>query len=143
MRFLSRFSAFEQFTLLMLRAGSGIFLALLHGWNKVSALFGYLFHGDEWRFIDTVSSLGFPVPVVFAAVASLVEFVGGLLFAAGYYTRYVALLIVINMSVAVYRHLISDMRYELAALFLLIAVYILARGAGRYSFDRFLRQDTV
>jgi putative oxidoreductase len=143
MRFLSRFSAFEQFALLMLRAGSGIFLALLHGWNKITALFGHLFSGDEWRFIDTVSSLGFPIPVVFAAVVSLVEFVGGLLFAIGYYTRYVALLIAITMGVAVYRHLISDMRYELAALFLLITLYILTRGAGRYSFDRFLRQDTI
>ncbi len=107
------------------------------------ALWNHLFRAEEWGFPDTVASLGFPLPLFFAGVVAVVEFVGGLMFAAGLYTRYVAALITINMSVAVYRHLITDMRYELASLFLLIALYILFRGAGRYSCDRFFKTDTV
>ncbi len=143
MTYLSRLSVFEQFGLLLLRVGSGIFLAFLHGKGKITALWNHLYHAEEWGFPDTVASLGFPFPLFFAGVVAIVEFVGGILFAAGLYTRYVAALIVINMSVAIYRHLISDMRYELAALFLLISLYILFRGAGRYSFDRFFKTDTV
>jgi putative oxidoreductase len=139
MSFLSRLSAFEQFGLLLLRVGSGLFLAFLHGWGKITSLWGHLFRGEDWGFPGTVASLGFPFPLFFAGIATFVEFIGGLLFAAGLYTRYVSLLIAITMSVAVYRHLISDMRYELAALFLLISLYLLFRGAGRYSCDRFFK----
>ncbi len=140
---LSRLSAFEQFGLLLLRVGGGLFLAFLHGWGKMTGLWGYLFKGDDWGFPNSVASIGFPIPFFFAALSTLTEFIGGLMFAAGLYTRYVAVFIVINMSVAVYRHLISDMRYELAALFLLISFYILLRGAGRYSCDRFFKTDRV
>jgi len=143
MSLLARFSTFEQFGLLLLRVGSGLFLAFLHGKGKMISLWNHLFRGDEWGFPDTVASLGFPFPLFFAGVVAFVEFIGGIMFAAGIYTRYVALLITINMGVAVYRHLISDMRYELAALFFLIAVYMLFRGAGRYSFDRFFKTDRV
>ncbi len=143
MSYLHGFSVFEQFGLLLLRVGSGLFLAFLHGWGKMTALWGHLFQGDDWGFPNTVASLGFPFPLFFAGVVAIVEFVGGLLFAAGLFTRYVAVFITINMSVAVYRHLISDMRYELAALFLLISLYILFRGAGRYSCDRFFKTDSV
>jgi putative oxidoreductase len=143
MSFLNRFASFEHFGLLLLRAGSGLFLSFLHGWGKITSLWDHLIHGADWGFPNTVASLGFPFPLFFAALSSIVEFLGGLLFAAGLYTRYVALLIFINMSVAVYRHLISDMRYELAALFLLISIYILFRGAGRFSCDRFFKTDRI
>ncbi len=109
----------------------------------MTGLWGHLIKGEEWGFPNSVASIGFPIPLFFAAVSTLTEFIGGLTFAAGLYTRYVALFISINMSVAVYRHLISDMRYELAALFLLISFYILLRGAGRYSCDRFFKTDSV
>jgi putative oxidoreductase len=141
MSFLARLSIFEFIGLLALRAGSGLFLASFHGWGKVTALWAHLIHGEVWGFPNTVASLGFPIPLFFAALSTITEFIGGLLFAAGLYTRYVALFILINMSVAVYRHVVTDMRYELAALFLLISLYILIKGAGRYSLDRFLNFD--
>lgn len=139
MSLISRLSAFEHFGLLLLRLGGGLFLALLHGWGKVRGLWAHLVFGEEWGFPNTVAWLGFPFPLFFAAIVAVVEFIGGLMLAAGVYTRYVAFFISVNMAVAVYRHLISDMRYELAALFLLIALYFLFRGAGRYSVDRFLK----
>lgn len=141
MTFLARLSVLEHFGLFALRAGSGLFLSFLHGWGKVTGLWAHAVHGESWGFADTVASLGFPIPLLFASISALTEFIGGLFFAAGLYTRYAAFFISINMGVAVYRHLITDMRYELAALFLLISLYILIKGAGRYSIDRFLTID--
>jgi putative oxidoreductase len=138
---LRKLSAFEQFGLLLLRAGSGIFLAFLHGWRKLDGLYNHLVHDESWRFIQTVELLGFPIPFIFASLAAIIEFIGGLFLAVGFYTRYAAVLIGIVMTVAMYRHLISDMRYELASLFLLITIYFAVRGPGRFSIDRVLKKD--
>jgi putative oxidoreductase len=138
---LRKLTAFESFGLLLLRGSGGLFLSLLHGWRKINGLYDYLIHGEAWRFVHTVESLGFPMPIFFASLAALIEFLGGLLFAVGLFTRYVAILIALTMTVAVYRHLISDMRYELAALFLLISLYMTVRGPGRFSLDRVLKTD--
>jgi putative oxidoreductase len=138
---LSRLSFLEQPALMLLRAGSGLFMAFLHGWGKIKGAWGHLVRGEDWGFPDSVSALGFPIPLLFAVLAALSEFIGGLLLAVGLYTRTAALFIAIVMSVAVYRHLTTDMRYELAALFLLVSFFFLVRGAGRLSLDRYLKTE--
>ncbi len=136
-----KFSPLEPLGLLFLRAGAGIFLTFFHGWRKIGSLFAHLTSNEPWGFIDTVSSLGFPFPLFFATLAAVIEFVGGLFLASGFLTRFASFFIALTMCVAVYRHLISDMRFELAALFLLISFYFLVRGPGRYSLDRLLGKD--
>jgi putative oxidoreductase len=125
---------------LLVRVGFGLLLALNHGWGKASAAFGFVFLGQEWRFVGVVGEMGFPLPAFFAICAALAEFVGGLLLAAGLFTRYAAAFVTINMSVAVLRHLFTNMRYELATLYLIVAVYLLLSGAGKLSLDAMIKK---
>lgn len=125
---------------LLVRVGFGLLLALNHGWGKVSAAFGLVFLGQEWGFVAGVGEMGFPLPAFFAICSALAEFVGGLLLAAGLFTRYAAAFVTINMSVAVLRHLFTNMRYELAALYLIVAVYLLLSGAGKLSLDAMIKK---
>jgi putative oxidoreductase len=130
-----RLERLEPLGLLAIRAGFGLLLALNHGWSKVVGAYGLVFLGQEWPFVQGVGEMGFPLPVFFAICAALAEFLGGLLLALGLFTRYAAIFVTINMSVAVIRHLLTNMRFELAALYLIAAVYLLIRGAGRLSLD--------
>jgi putative oxidoreductase len=130
----------EPIARLLVRVGFGLLLALNHGWGKASAAFGFVFLGQEWRFVGVVGEMGFPLPAFFAICAALAEFVGGLLLAAGLFTRYAAAFVTINMSVAVLRHLFTNMRYELAALYLIVAVYLLLSGAGKLSLDAMIKK---
>lgn len=131
----NRTTRLSDVSLFLLRIGAGLFLALLHGWGKIVGAFGYFVYGAEWGFVGGVAAMGFPFPAFFALCASLAEFVGGLMVAAGLFCRYAATFVVINMGVAVYRHLTTDMRFELAALFLLIAIHFAVAGAGKLSLD--------
>lgn len=126
--------------LFLIRFGAGAMLAIFHGWGKIVSAFGYLFQGREWGMIGFVGSLGFPVPTFFAICAALAEFVGGLLLAAGLFTNYASAFIGFTMLVAVYNHMRTDWRIELAAIYLLIAVGFILMSPGKYSLDSWLRK---
>ncbi len=128
----------EPLGLLAMRAGFGLLLALHHGWSKMVGAYGRLFLDQEWGFVHGVEQMGFPVPLFFALCSALAEFAGGLFLALGLFTRYAAVLVIINMSVAVTRHLLTNMRYELATLYLIVAVFLLIRGPGKLSLDSLL-----
>jgi putative oxidoreductase len=121
--------------------GFGLLLALNHGWNKMVGAYGRLFLDQEWGFVSGVEQMGFPFPLFFATCSALAEFVGGLFLALGLFTRYAAIFVIINMSVAVTRHLLTNMRYELASLYLIVAVFLLLRGAGKLSVDGLLAKS--
>jgi putative oxidoreductase len=70
-----------------------IFLA--HGYQK---LFKFGFHGVTVMF----GNLHIPIPAVFAVIVTLVEFVGGILLITGLATRIPAVLIAIDMVVAIF-----------------------------------------
>lgn len=125
--------------MLLLRAGAGLMLFYFHGLGKLTSAYANLVHGQEWGFIAGVAGLGFPFARFFAVCAALAESVGGLLLAAGLFTRYAAIPVGFTMLVASYRHVTTDMRYELAAIYLLIAVLFGLVGPGRYSIDEWLK----
>jgi putative oxidoreductase len=125
--------------LLLVRVLAGGMLAAFHGWGKVKSAYALLVHDQEWRFVHTVASLGFPLPTVFAIAAAIAEFFGGLFLAVGFLTRLAASAIAITMLVAVYRHLTTDWRFELAALYLVIALLFLLGDPGRWALDARLR----
>jgi uncharacterized membrane protein YphA (DoxX/SURF4 family) len=108
---------FSDVGIFLIRFGAGLMLATLHGWGKVAAAYGNLARGQEWPFVGAVASLGL---------------------AAGLFTRYAAFFVLVNMTVAVYRHLTSDLRYELAALYGLIALGFVFVRPGNLSLDAWL-----
>jgi putative oxidoreductase len=121
----------EAFADLFLRVFFGLALAFAHGFAKVP---------PSAQFIEGVTGMGFPLPDFFAWAASLAEFAGGLLLAAGFVTRGAAVFIAINMIVAVFLVHGADpfQKKELALMYLFIALYYKTVGAGRFSLDAVL-----
>ena len=85
---------------------------------------------------DTVQ-LGFPLPVVFAALAALSQFVGGWLLAIGACTRIAAFLVASTMVTALVFNLQSGgPDAQLAGLYALVTGTFVLTGGGRWSVDR-------
>ena len=115
-----------------LRIFAGLAMALAHGINKVP---------PSADFIEGVGELGFPIPFLFAWLAGISEFFGGLLMAAGLLTRPAALMVLGTMFVAAFISHADDpfSAQERALLFMFSALFFTMAGGGRYSLDAFLR----
>jgi putative oxidoreductase len=118
----------RDFALLLLRLWFGLVLALGHGLSKVTNL---------GAFIADVGGQGVPFPAVSGTLAALSELVGGLLLAAGLFTRVAALSIVATLAVAaLVFHAGEPFREKEFALAYAVAALVLAiGGAGRFSVD--------
>lgn len=125
-------SLFNEATMTALRVVAGLLMAFLHGSGKVP---------PSEQLIGGVTGLGFPAPTLFAWLAGLAELLGGIFIAVGFLTRPAALMVFITMFVAVFgRHAADPMDVkELGLLYLVISLVFLARGAGRWSIDRFIK----
>ncbi|MEL6251546.1 MAG: DoxX family protein [Bacteroidota bacterium] len=124
-------SSLADFGLLILRVGTGLSMALGHGLGKVPVSEG---------FIGGVEKMGFAMPALFAWAAALSEFLGGIFIALGFATRPSALFLTITMLVAAFIRHAEDPygRKEKAILFALIAIYLIFKGAGKYSLDELI-----
>jgi putative oxidoreductase len=109
-------------------------MAITHGYPKFGADY---FKG----MVGAASSAGFPIPTFFAWAATLSEFLGGLLLAAGLLTRPAAFFLACTMFVAAFRIHAADTfdKKEMALLYLAISLCYLLRGAGRLSADHVIR----
>lgn len=106
---------------------------VLHGWGKIQ---------NPFHWMGKASS----IPGIFQALAAISEFGGGIALISGFLTRLGALGIGCTMAVAVYTHrfvlgdpfvnLSGGRSYELASVFLLIALLLVISGPGRFSLDR-------
>lgn len=119
--------------LLVLRVVIGaVFIA--HGAQK---LFFYGFAGTSGSF----AQMGVPLPDLAGPLVGLIEFVGGIALVLGIATRIAAVLLAIDMIVAVFLvHLpfgifAADGGYELPLALIGGAVAVILAGAGRYSLD--------
>jgi putative oxidoreductase len=121
--------------LALLRFATGALLVAFHGWGKIYAAYAHLVQGGEWRFVQVVGDLGFPVAGFFAIAATLAEFLGGILLAIGLFTRQAALAIAVTMAFAVYHHITSDMRFELAGLYLVLSLAFFLGPSTAFSID--------
>jgi putative oxidoreductase len=83
----------QSFGLAVLRIVIGV-VFFMHGYQK---LFKMGFHGVAGMF----GHLGIPLPMLFAVVVTLVEFVGGILLITGLATRVPATLLAIDIFVAI------------------------------------------
>lgn len=118
----------------MLRIFPALAMALSHGLRKLPPSEGFVAGVEGW---------GFPAPVFFAWAAALSEVVGGFLLAAGLFTRLSALLIAVTMGVAAFVAHGADpfSEKESALLYLVVMLFFVVRGGGRWSVDRWLTRS--
>src|SRR6187431_1946856 len=116
--------------LLLLRVGVAGLMLALHGWARFFRASDYLVFGT-----GLVAGLGFPFPGAFAVMSALSESVGAVLVAMGWLTRWAALALVIDMSVALFNEGSKGDPIELPALYLVGALTLMITGPGRFAFD--------
>ena len=117
--------------LLILRAALGAAF-IFHGFPKLS---------DPARALKAFPGFGFPS--YFAYISGIIEFFGGGLLIAGFFTRGAALLLVIEMGLALGRTILPSVgiyafgKYETELLLGAMAVALVTTGAGAISLDAF------
>lgn len=138
MNFNKLMSTNNSWGLLALRLAAGaIFIS--HGSGK----FGIGGGGGLDGVTGMVTSLGFPMPGLFAILLASSEFIGGILLVLGFMTRFAAFTQVIAMAVAVFmvhwsNGLSGQGGYEWAMLLGIAAFALMMDGAGRFSVDGML-----
>ncbi len=129
----SNYSSKMDITFLLLRLVAGTAMAL-HGWGKIQNPFNWM--GD-----------GAPVPGFFQLLAAISEFGGGIALVLGLLIPLAPLGMAITMLVATGMHMFvlgdpfvsqkgGGGSYELASIYLMIAVLFMVNGPGRFSLDR-------
>jgi putative oxidoreductase len=117
-------------SLLLLRAWFGGLLLLLHGWMKIS-----MYGAMSQKFPDPFG-IGSPASL---ALSTFAEAVCSSLIVVGLFTRFAALVCIINMTTAfVIAHgaaLTGSQSGELAFLYLGVFIALLLAGPGRFSID--------
>lgn len=119
--------------LLVLRVTCGLSMAFGHGLSKMP---------PSDKFIEGVTEMGFPSPEIFAWLAGLSEFLGGLCIAIGLFVRPSALFLAFTMAVAAFvRHAPDPFKVkELSVLYFALSVSLLLIGGGSFALDRFFRK---
>jgi putative oxidoreductase len=122
--------------LLALRLFTGLSISLAHGLGKLR---------DPDAFATGVAGMGLPLPGAAAWLAILSEFAGGLLIAAGLFTRPAAFMLAGTMTVAAFVAHAGDpfQKRELALFYSIAAVTLLLAGAGRYSLDALIARKAA
>jgi len=134
--------ALSPFAEPMLRVATGLLL-VPHGAQKLFGLFGGYGLTATGQFFATKLGL----PASFALIAGLIEFVGGLMLAAGLLTRPIAALVAGVMVVAAFGvHLPNGFfwtagGFEYPLLWGVAALYFALRGGDRYSLDAVIGRD--
>lgn len=113
--------------------GAGLLMAFAHGLSKMP---------PSEKFIAGVTTLGFPMPFVFAWCAGLSEFIGGIFLAIGLFVRPSAAALAFTMGVAAFlRHAEDSFKMkEPALLYFTISMSLVFLGGGRFSIDSLIRK---
>lgn len=84
-----------------------------------------------------VSEMGFPLPYLFAWIAVLTEFVGGILLMLGLFTRQMAIMNALLTFVAAFVYHQGDIANSglMAFFFMIMCISIALNGAGKFSLD--------
>jgi putative oxidoreductase len=123
---------FEPFALLLLRCGLGL-VFVYHGYPK-------LFGGTE-RFVEAFQAIG--LPSYFVYVAGVVECFGGLAIALGLLTPVIGIVLLLEMSMAMWKYNFNEgiyavREYELPLVLGLASFALAAVGPGKFSLDRLI-----
>jgi putative oxidoreductase len=135
----------NDLTLALVRLVLGI-IFFLHGCQKALGWFGgYGFHGTMQFFTHTMG-----IPALFAFLAIMAEFLGGMGLIIGFLSRIAAFGIAVNMLVAILTvHMPNGIfmnwagtqkgeGYEFHLLAIALCILIMVKGAGALSVDRAL-----
>lgn len=124
--------AYGECSVLAFRVVTGL-VFFMHGWQK--------FQGGVPGVAGFLTTLGFPMPEVFAVLLIAGEVVGGLALILGVWTRLASLVLVIISVVALFTvhvangFFISNGGYEFILLLLVSALTFFTWGGGKYSVD--------
>jgi putative oxidoreductase len=123
----------QPLALFVMRLTLGVIM-VVHGYQKV---FGGLHHHAQF-----VSSLG--IPAWLGYVSSFTEFLGGLMVLAGFFTRFAAFAICIDLAVAIWKvhwhnGLTGNGGFEFPLAAAALAFALIFFGAGPISLDHILR----
>ena len=130
----------NELSITLLRVVLGLMFAY-HGYLK-------LFVADGFKgTIGFFTAIGLPLPLYSALLASLAEFVGGILLILGFLTRFASVVLIIEMLVAFFKvhlkqgYIISQnvYGYEYIVLILTTLVVILINGSGKLSVGRMFK----
>ena len=136
--FLSPAQKFGDFTLLLLRVFVGLFL-VWGVWDNIT---------DPARmreFVEFLRKSGFASPELMAPLSVYVQFLIGLGFVLGLFTRWAGILCVVNFIVAI---VMVDRFGGMRGIFpsgalVAIGLYLATHGAGRFSVDSALKANEV
>jgi putative oxidoreductase len=123
-----------HFGLMLLRAFCGLALAFAHGRGKLP---------PAADLVAEVAELGFPNALLWAWLAGIAEFFGGIFLAVGLLTRAAAIVVLSSFVVVVWLAHDGDpfIIREKALIFLAASLMFAITGPGRYSLDAlFLRR---
>ena len=128
-----RTDRFRRLGLLILRLGAGLYLAIGHGWPKIAGSVG------EGGSVASVAETLGPgaLALLFALVSVLLELLGGLLAALGFFTRTVSACLALYVTGAYLVGLgVGDL--ELTGMYGSVFFVLLLAGPGKYSVDEHL-----
>ena len=134
----------EQYAILLVRVSLGLFFAI-SGAKKLFVA------GGTQTMYETLVMAKVPSPRLMTYFVSGVEFVGGLLVAAGFLSSLACVALLVDMVVAILTTKLSDMPKGLSplrwlddflylpeALYLLFFIWLLCSGPGKFSVDYWL-----
>ena len=129
MRFLQKL---RPLALLLLRCGLAL-VFVYHGYPKL--------FGKTAVFVSAFERLG--LPGYFVYIAGMIEVFGGLMLVLGLYTRLAALLLLLDMTAAMWKYnfnegLYAVREYELPLVLGLAALAVATTGAGPFSLDHLI-----
>jgi putative oxidoreductase len=117
--------------LLIVRVGLGVAF-IFHGWPRLS--------GGPKMWVGIGHAAGMPAPVVMGFIAGLIELGGGLLLALGLFFRPAAVLLLLQMLVALFRvhlpHGDPFNTYSHALEDAIVFFSLIVIGPGKYSIDK-------
>ncbi|RYD71688.1 MAG: DoxX family protein [Sphingobacteriales bacterium] len=123
--------------LLLLRIGIGI-MFMIHGYPKIMG------GVEKWTALgNNLGSLNMGIPVFWGFMAAFAEFFGGLLLIFGLFFRFINLLLLITMLVAVAKHVEGGdgfSGYSHAAESAILFFSLMFIGPGRFSIDQNLNK---
>jgi putative oxidoreductase len=133
----------HSYSLIILRAALGI-IFFAHGSQKLLGWFG----GSGFNATIQSFHTYLGIPPALETISILVEFFGGILLLLGLLTRVSAVLIAINVAVALFTVHLSQgffiaggkVGFEYVLALLLMAIYLAMNGAGPLSLDRHIKE---